>query len=77
MRKLTGFGENNMHAIDAQVSVLETDMSEDDIYAKFDEDHPEDCEWSEHTKVCALEAYQWLHGEVAEAPSEGWEPLCE
>lgn len=74
----SGFGDNHWESIDAQITVLEEDLTEDDIYDRSCEDgeDPEEMgvEWSYNQRENALYARQWLDGDEM-APSENWGPL--
>lgn len=65
---LTGFGDSNNDAIDAEIEVMKKDMPEGRIWDKHEDD--------EHTLNAALYARRWMDGEEDEAPSVGWRPLC-
>ena len=65
---LTGFGDDNNAAIDAEIEVLEKDTSEGRIWDKHTDD--------EHTLNAALYVRRWMDGDEDEAPSVGWRPLC-
>jgi len=74
----TRFGESNTDAIDAEIEVLENDLSEDDIYSSSCEtEDEEDEKWSFRIRDLALAARRWMDGEDPESPSKGWEPLVE
>ena len=63
------FGDDNHEAIDAQISVLTHQQSEDDIYTLYEEDG------TSHVLDSALDAYRWLKGEEDTAPSADWKGL--
>lgn len=70
VRKYSVFGDNHHDSIDAQIRVLEGKMDEDEVYETNDDE-----EWKDNVRDAALEAAQWLDGEVDEAPSEDWQSL--
>lgn len=63
----TAFGDSNHAAIDAQIEVLNRDMSDNAIYRKWEDD--------ERVVSNAQEARAWLDGDAA-PPSKEWEPLA-
>lgn len=63
----TAFGDSNSKAIDAQIEVLNRDMSKSAIYRKWKDD--------EHVLLNTQGARAWLDGD-AEPPSEEWERLA-
>ncbi len=65
IRQVSGFGDSNRAAIEAQIKVLAEDMDEDAIYRLG---------WPEHTLMAALDAAQWLIGEGS-LLSDQWAPL--
>lgn len=66
----TAFGDSNHDAIDAQVEVLQEEMTEDDIYEKW----PDDTDM--HTRTAAQEAQQWMDGESEDVPSADWATIA-
>lgn len=76
VRERSGFGDDHHAAIDAQLDVLETRMSTDDIYDHGDEEKVGEEEvWADNVRDAAIEARQWLDGESKNAPSKEWKPL--
>lgn len=79
IRQTTGFGDDNHEAIDAQICVLKERMGNDDIYDRYqpqnDDGTPDESGNDSHMLNNALEALQWLEGETAEKPSDGWKSL--
>jgi len=69
------FGDDNYEKIDAQITVLQEGLTENDVYDRFDD--PE-----EPDKTCDLvsnarDAAMWLIGEAEDgAPSKGWEEIA-
>ena len=70
VRKFSVFGDNHHNSIDVQIRVLDEQMDEVEVY-----EFAEDEDWAENVRDCALEAVQWLEGEVDETPSEDWKGL--
>ena len=86
----TMFGDDNHAKIDAQIRVLEEDMTEAQIW---DNSFPEDDErldgiftaadlvaegeFDTETVSLALDARKWLYGETEEPPSKGWAELAD
>ena len=68
-RKLPG---SYQESVDAQVSVLETNMSEDEI-----DDVAAVEEWPDEVLAAAMQARNWMDGEVDDPPSVEWEDLLE
>lgn len=68
------FGDNNHDKIDAQIEVLQEELSEDEVYDRFeDEENPDrTMEIVSNARQAAL----WLIGESDDgAPSNGWKEL--
>lgn len=66
---MNGFGESNVRSIDAQIEVLEKNLSErrvDDLFGA-----------REHLLSNALEAVYWRNGDNDDAPSAGWQDLVD
>src|SRR5574337_583637 len=59
------FNDDHHAAIDAQVEVLEDDLTEDAIYNRSDEDAEG---WPDNVRDAALAARQWLDGEYEDYP---------
>ena len=82
VRKTSFFGENNRHAIDAQIAVLKSRMIEDEVHERFGSEAFEDAdEYCEHDFSNAMDALQWMQGESSDSeglsPSELWMPLVD
>ena len=78
VRRATAFGDDNHAAIEAQIEVLENDMSVDDIENRADEETEAEEElWTENQKESALYARQWMDGDEKESPSHSWAGLVE
>lgn len=76
VRRLCAMGFDNHHAaIDAQIRVLVQGMDEDDIDDVFGGHDDSVSEYRENVYNAAVEALQWMDGEVefAESPSAGWD----
>lgn len=72
VRKESHFHDRNDLAIQAQIDVLLEDLTEDDIYAKWD--------GNQHLIDNAIEARNWLDGDVDDnykSPSSEWVELFE
>jgi len=68
--RYTIWGDNNWKAIEAQIEVLENEMDDDDIQARWPD--YEDMYYQD----AALEALRWMDdGEDAEVPSASWKPV--
>ena len=59
----SAFGTDNYEIIDAQIRVLEEELTEDEVDEEFDDD----------VRASALDAVTWREGDTSESPSEGWE----
>ena len=69
------FGDSNIDIIEAQIQVLEEDMSEEDIDNVWAYDD-ESLEANFHVRDGAQEACWWRDGvPMHDAPSKGWEEL--
>lgn len=68
----TNFGDDNHAGIDAQILVLSTGMTYDQIYDRWGQEDSEDC-YDEHKLGLALQAATWMSGEPSGSPSQGWE----
>lgn len=70
VRPRTAFGDDNRQAIDIQVFIIESDMSEDEIWDRWED--------NDRLRDMALEARSWLDGEEIEGGLvEGWESLVQ
>lgn len=65
VRRFTAFGDDNHSFIKAQIQVLKRQMSEDEIYSRFDGDDATN----------AMEARAWIDGQADESPVESWKCL--
>lgn len=73
VRRFNVFNDDNHAKIDAQIRVLEEDLSEDDIYDEWPAEDGQD----EVLRNSSLDARKWLDGESEDgAPSEGWAILA-
>jgi len=70
VRRYTRFGDDNHEAIDAEIQVLEENVTEDDTYR-----WEEDGDFSQHACESARSAILWRDGDEDESPSESWELL--
>ena len=72
VRQYSAFGDDNYAKIDAQIEVLEENLSEDDIWDRWDSD---ECEANGDIRFCAEGALEWKLGESDSKPSDEWKPL--
>lgn len=72
--QFTAFGDDNHAAIDAQLDVLEGQLSEDDVYDIYGQPEDEDGEdfLEQNVLDAALDAVRWVSGQDNSAPSSGW-----
>jgi hypothetical protein len=71
VRHYSSFGDDNHRTIEAQLDVLENDLSEDTIYDRFSEDDD-----AEDLANCAMDARRWMDGEETDGGLvENWKPL--
>lgn len=77
VRRRSGFGDDHHDAIDGQLSVLEEDLSEEDIYDAHDGACDDELFYAENVKDAALEARRWLDGDEENPPSENWKELVQ
>lgn len=76
VRRTSSFGDNHHDAIEAQIEVLEKDMSEDSIFDRLEEEgEDDDAKWRQNVVDSALEARRWLDGDEKDVPSKGWKEL--
>lgn len=81
----SGFDDDHHAAIDAQVSVLENRLTEDDLYEKQSEcldmecSGEDDINWHiDNIYESGLEAARWLAGDPeAVKPTDNWKPLMD
>lgn len=70
VRETSAFGDNHHDAIDAQIDVLEDNLTNDEIFDR------EDCgDWAENVRMAATDARDWFDGDKDEPPSEDWKSL--
>lgn len=69
------FGDNNQEAIDAQIIVLEEDLSEEDVFERGERAEDEEGYFDENMINHARDAVDWLNGDSEESPSAGWAVL--
>jgi len=70
VRSVSGFGNNNHAAIDAQIRVLKENMGEDEIYDVWGGE-------VNSVRNNALEARFWMDGESEDgSPSYGWKAIA-
>lgn len=74
VRRYTFFGDDNWLAIEAQIDVLDNDLDEDEIYAKYENDN-DALDATNAVLDSALGALRWMLGEEDESPSQGWQSL--
>ena len=74
VRHCSAFGDNHHDAIDAQVSVLEGNMDESEIFDSYD---PGDSDQGRNVLDEALAARAWLAGEYRDYPRlvDEWKEL--
>lgn len=81
VRRTNHFGDNHHDAIDAQIEVLSSRMSESKIWDKWDSVGDDDIDADEgreeNVRDSALEARRWLDDEEENAPSETWKELVQ
>lgn len=64
------FGDDNHKAIDAQISVLETNMEEEKVYSTY-----EDNRYSANSAIDAIAWRDDQQGDEYAAPSDEWKAL--
>lgn len=84
VRPFSAFNDDNRAAIDAQVDVLTRRLSVSQVYDRWGEDTDAEElgeeEFDQNLLDCALQAAQWLIGELAdgeESPAASWKGLCQ
>lgn len=78
VRRTSAFGDNHHNAIDAQVEVLTSRLSEMAIYDRSDDgtgDELNEDKWRENVRESALEARRWMDGDEPHPPSHNWKEL--
>src|SRR3990172_10801792 len=71
VRHYSMFGDNNWMAVEAQIEVLEDEMTSDDIYGRWPEEYEEI-----YFRDVALEALAWMNDDKdSELPSDSWKSL--
>lgn len=80
----SGFGDDHHAAIDAQIHVLEEQLTTSEIYDLQSDCQDQECsgddgiEWHiENIFENALEAAKWLSGEEAIKPTDNWKTLVD
>ena len=68
VRRSSAFGDNHHAAIDAQIDVLERQLTEDQCWDEFADDR-------DNVQEAAREAAMWLAGDTDELPSDSWKDL--
>lgn len=70
VRRVSFFGDDNHARIDAEILVLEKDMTEDQIYERFEnKENSDDCA----TLDSALDARRWMDGDDEDGGlAENW-----
>lgn len=66
VKRYTFFGDDNHAAIDAQIQVLEQNLSDDEIGRRF----------SGEVQSEAFNARNWLEGDAGNPPSKDWKELA-
>lgn len=79
VRRHSAFGDDHHAAIDAQMDVLGKRLSDASIYDRYeptgDDDVDRDDGRSDSVLSSAIDAKQWMDGELADKPSAGWREL--
>lgn len=73
------FGEDNHAKIDAEITVLEERLTENDCFDRTAEEGEDDDskEWDWNTGESARDAAMWLAGDSDEDPASGWEEIAD
>jgi hypothetical protein len=66
IRPFTAFGDDNRKALRVQITVLEKQLDEEDVYSQG---------WDSDTESNAYEAVKWLEGDSEELLSNSWKDL--
>lgn len=71
--RTSAFGDNHHDAIDRQISVLKSGLSEDEVHEDADAER-----WADNVRDEAVGAAQWLHGEFLDYPRlvDAWKGLA-
>lgn len=72
VRPFNVFGNSNRDAIQAQIDVLQSNMTGEKIEDEWGMEGEDPCE---HTYDSANYARRWLDGEEQDSPSKDWKPL--
>lgn len=81
VRPMTGFGESNHEAIDAQIATLTNHWDGNEVWERWspenvDSETGEPAEdANERLYDMALEVVNWMEGTIKRKPSEGWKSL--
>lgn len=80
VRRYSAFGDDNHVAIEAQIEVLEKNLTDTMIDSRSvfedEDDYEESDKWKTNTRDAACEARKWLDGKSEDGkPSQGWENL--
>ncbi len=72
----SGFGDDHHAGIDAQINVIDGEMTEDQIYGEYgDNDHPDGSNEKPRSVLdAALDCRRWMDGEGG-APSDSWKEI--
>lgn len=68
------YGDDYQAGLDAQINVLKNGLESDEIHETYGDSREEldDSDYSTFVYDQALEARQWVDGEILEAPSVWW-----
>lgn len=71
------FGEDNWAKLDAELTVLKEQLTEEDVWDRSAGEGEEDDskEWDFVTGEAARDAAMWLAGDTDDSPSENWSVL--
>ena len=74
--KLSPHGHDNHACVNAQIEVLTTNITEDEIFERGDiEATPKQKVWIDDVRESAESALKWKTGESFEAPSVDWDVM--
>lgn len=78
LRRTNAFGENVHAKIDAEITVLEEGLTEDQCWDRTAEEGSDDDskEWDWVTGESARDAAMWLSGDTDDEPATGWEEIA-
>ena len=76
--RLNAFGENIHDKIEAEITVLEERLTEDDCWDRTAEEGSDDDskEWEWCVGESARDAAMWLAGDTEDEPAQGWEDIA-